>query len=160
MRIGLGPVAPYNSATPAPATARPSISSPIAAVCLGAHAPAVDPDEAATDPVPVAVAVEEPVPVAVAEVVAAEAVPVAWALAVAQLTTVGTVTPWAEQIWVAKTMALVWSASLQAPTRQQAMLERKSWLLQIHLGSVPQPAYEPPENCCDAQSCCCVVRGG
>lgn len=114
----------------------------MAAVCLGAHAPAVDP-EAATDPVPVAVAVAEPVPVAVAEVVAAlpEAVPVAWApVAVAQLTTVGTVTPWAEQIWVAKAMALVWSAWLQAPTRQQAMLERKSWLLQMHLGSVPQPA--------------------
>lgn len=114
----------------------------MAAVCLGAHAPAVDPDEAATVPVPVALE-EEPVLVAVAEVVAAEPVPVleAWApVAVAQLTTVGTVTPWAEQIWVAKTMALVWSAWSQAPTRQQAMLERKSWLLQMHLGSVPQPA--------------------
>lgn len=115
----------------------------MAAVCLGAHAAAVEPDEAATVPVPVAEDVaEEPVedPVAVAEVEPVEVAEALAPVAVAQLTTVGTVTPWAEQIWVAKAMALVWSAWLQAPTRQQAMLERKSWLLQMHFGSVPQPA--------------------
>lgn len=83
-------------------------------------------------------------PVAVAEAAELpeeEADPLAAApVAVLQLTAVGTVTPWAEQIWVAKVMALDWSAASQAPTRQQAMLPRKDWFEQMHLGSVPQPA--------------------
>ena len=83
---------------------------------------------------PVAVAVAaDPVPV--------EAVPLAAApVAVEQETEEGTLTPLAEQIWEAKTTAEDWSAWSQAPTRQQAMLPRKSWLEQMHLGSVPQPA--------------------
>lgn len=58
--------------------------------------------------------------------------------AVAHDTTVGTATPWAWQIWMAKVMALAWSAALQAPARQQAMVERKASFEQMHLGSVPQ----------------------
>lgn len=91
-------------------------------------------------PVPVALELDE-VPVAVAAVVAA--LPLALAPAeeaVEQDTTVGTETPWAEQIWVAKAMALVWSAGEQAPWRQQATLPRKDWFSQMHFGSVPQPA--------------------
>lgn len=91
-------------------------------------------------PVPVALAVAA-VPVVEAVVVAA--LPLALApeeAAVEHDTTVGTVTPWAEQIWVAKAMALVWSAGEQAPWRQQATLPRKDWFSQMHLGSVPQPA--------------------
>lgn len=111
---------------------------PRAAVCLGAQA-------ADAVVLPVLVALAE-VPVAVAE--AAEPVelpedPVAVALApeaVEQLTVLGTETPFAEQICWAKVMADCWSASLQAPTRQQATLPRKSWFAQMHLGSVPQPA--------------------
>lgn len=130
----LPPRLPYMNTIPAPAAARPNISIPIAAVCRGAHAPAVDP-ELATVPDAVVLAVAA---VAVAEPVAV--VDAALPLAVAQDTTVGTVTPWAWQIWVAKAMALVWSAALQSPARQQAMLERKDWFAQMHLGSVPQPA--------------------
>lgn len=64
-------------------------------------------------------------------------------------------TPWAEQICDANVMAEAWSAALQSPTRQQATLERKSWLEQIHFASVPQPPYEPPVNCSEAQLCYC-----
>lgn len=113
---------------------------PRAAVCLGAQAVAAEADEAellALAEAPVAVAVlplEEPlwVPVAVAVALAPEAVE--------QLTWSGTWTPLAEQICWAKVMAEAWSASLQAPTRQQATFPRKSWFAQMHLGSVPQPA--------------------
>lgn len=112
----------------------------MAPVGPGAQAPAVEPDvvtAVAVLPLAEAVVVAEPVPVLLDE----EAVPVAEAAEpVEQLTTVGTATPWAEQIWVAKAMALVWSAWSQAPVRQQAMLERKDWFSQMHLGSVPQPA--------------------
>lgn len=92
-------------------------------------------------PVPVALELDE-VPVAVAAVVAALPLALAPAeeAAVEQDTTVGTETPWAEQIWVAKAMALVWSAGEQAPWRQQATLPRKDWFSQMHFGSVPQPA--------------------
>lgn len=111
---------------------------PRAAVCLGAQA------WAAVVPELVAVA-DSPVAVAVAEPLLEEplAVPVAVALApdaVEQLTWSGTSTPLALQICWAKVMADCWSASLQAPTRQQATFPRKSWFEQMHLGSVPQPA--------------------
>lgn len=130
----------YINTIPAPAAAKPNISIPIAAVCLGAHAPAVEP-ELATVPVPVALELAAEVPVAVAAVVAALPLTLAPAeAAVEHDTTVGTETPWAEQIWVAKAMALVWSAGEQAPWRQQATLPRKFWFEQMHLGSVPQPA--------------------
>lgn len=92
----------------------------------------------ADSPVAVAVAaeplLEEPleVPVAVAVALAPEAVE--------QLTWSGTSTPLAEQICWAKVMADCWSASLHAPTRQQATFPMKSWFAQMHLGSVPQPA--------------------
>lgn len=134
------PPSPHINTIPAPAAANPSISIPTAAVCRGAHAPAVDP-ELATVPDPVAVADEAAVPVVVAVAVAALPLKLAPVVeAVAHETTVGTDTPWAWQIWVAKAMALVWSAGLQSPMRQQAMLERKDWFSQMHLGSVPQPA--------------------
>lgn len=113
---------------------------PRAAVCLGAQAAAaVDPEAEleALAAVPVAV-VEAPLEVPLVEPVA-----VAVALApeaVEQLTVLGTWTPLAEQICWAKVMAEAWSASLQAPTRQQATFPRKSWFAQMHLGSVPQPA--------------------
>lgn len=132
---------------PAPAAARPSISKPMAAVARGAHAPAVEP---AADRPPVAAA---SVAMAVTSAVASPCVAVAAALevaagrpaavlaAVAHVTAVGrSVTPWAEQICVAKVMAWAWSAALQAPTRQQAILEMKALLEQMHFGSVPQPA--------------------
>lgn len=123
---------PHSSARPAPAAARPNISIPTAAVCLGAQPWTALPEVALPEAVAVAA-----LPVAVAD----EAEPVAEAPdAVEQLTTVGTVTPWAEQIWVAKTMTLDWSAWSQALLTQQAMLERKALLEQMHLGSVPQPA--------------------
>lgn len=90
----------------------------------------------ADSPVAVAVAllplVEEPLEVPVAVALAPDAVE--------QLTWSGTWTPLAEQICWAKVMALAWSSALQAPTRQQATLPRKSWFAQMHLGSVPQPA--------------------
>lgn len=113
---------------------------PRAAVCLGAQAWATVVPEAelvalAESPVAVAVALpllEEPLAVAVAVALAPDAVE--------QLTWSGTWTPLAEQICWAKVMALAWSSSLQAPTRQQATLPRKSWFAQMHLGSVPQPA--------------------
>lgn len=110
----------------------------MAAVCLGAQACAAVVPELEL----VAVA-EAPVPVAVALALLPLAVPVAVALApdaVEQLTVLGTWTPLAEQICWAKVMAEAWSASLQAPTRQQATLPRKSWFAQMHFGSVPQPA--------------------
>lgn len=121
----------------------------MAAVCLGAQASlAVLPVVAA---VPVAVAVAAPVPVPVA---VAAPLPVAVAAVLAQLTTVGTATPWAEQICEAKVMAEAWSAASQSPTRQQATLEMKLWFSQMHLASVPQPPYDPPVNCSEAQLCC------
>lgn len=124
----------HNSAIPA--AAKPKSSTPMAAVCLGAQAAlAVLPVVA----VPVLVAVELAVPVVTVLPLVAVPVPDAPAAVLVQLTTEGTVTPWAEQIWEAKVMAEDWSAWSQSPTRQQATLERKSWLEQMHLASVPQP---------------------
>lgn len=90
--------------------------------------------------VPALVAVELAVPVVAELPLVAVPVPDAPAAVLVQLTTEGTVTPWAEQIWDAKVMAEDWSAWSQSPTRQQATLERKSWLEQMHFASVPQPA--------------------
>lgn len=123
----------------------------MAAVCLGAQAwlavlPVV--------PAPVAVAVAAPVPVPVAVAEAPPVPVVAVAAVLAQLTTVGTATPWAEQICEAKVRAEAWSAASQSPTRQQATLEMKLWFSQMHLASVPQPPYDPPVNCSEAQLCC------
>lgn len=86
-----------------------------------------------------ALALALPVAVALAEATVDEPVALAPA-AVLHETTVGTETPWAWQIWVANTMAEDWSSASQAPVRQQAMLPRKDWFSQMHLGSVPQPA--------------------
>lgn len=134
----------HSNASPA-AASPPSSSRPRAAVCLGAQAAAaVVPELVALAESPVALA-ESPVAVAVAEPLLEEplGVPVAVALApeaVEQLTWSGTSTPLAEQICWAKVRADCWSASLQAPTRQQATLPMKSSFAQMHLGSVPQPA--------------------
>lgn len=132
----------YSNASPAAANP-PNNSIPRAAVCLGAQAWAtVAPELVALAELPVALAES---PVAVAEPLLEEpvAVPVAVAPApdaVEQLTWSGTSTPFALQICWAKVMADCWSASLQAPTRQQATFPRKSWFAQMHLGSVPHPA--------------------
>lgn len=103
--------------------------------------------------VPELVAVELAVPVVTEVPLAVVLVADAPEAVLVQLTADGTVTPWAEQIWEAKVMAEAWSAWSQSPTRQQATLERKSWLEQMHFASVPQPAYEPPVNCSEAQFC-------
>lgn len=125
----------YSNASPA-AASPPSNSRPRAAVCLGAQAWAAEvPELVALAESPVAVAelplLDELVGVPVAEALAPEAVE--------QVTWSGTSTPFALQICWAKVMADCWSASLQAPTRQQATFPMKSWLAQMHLGSVPQP---------------------
>ncbi len=103
-----------------------------------------------TDPVSITLGPEpsEPVPVLKPEpsepvMVAAEPEPVAVpAPVVEQETTEGTVTPWTAHTCDAKVIAELWSAASQPPgwARQQAMLERKSWLVQMHLASPLQPA--------------------
>lgn len=138
---------PYRKTNPAPAAASPNISMPTAAVRIGAFAPAVEgvvvaAVAAAPPVVPLVVvaavaALSVPVVAADAVPVVAAAVPVALA-AESHVTTVGTATPLAWQIWVAKVMASAWSAASQAVLRQQAVLERKESFEQMHFGSVPQ----------------------
>lgn len=142
----------YSSA--ATATSPPRISAPRRApVCCGAKADELLVETAAVEAEPRALETEaeaddDTAAPLDAAVVSAPPVPVALVLApvdravapVVQLTAVGTWTPWAEQICWAYSTALAWSSSEQTPTRQQATVERKLSLAQMHLASVPQPA--------------------
>ncbi len=120
---------------------------------------------AAVAPVALVVAVvpeeleELEVVVAEAEAAVVEVAAVASVAVETQLTTAGTVTPWAAHSCDAKVMAELWSAALQPPgwARQQAIWEMKSLSEQMHLGSVPQLPMPPVRNLL-AQDC--WRRGG
>ncbi len=135
------------------ATMPPSTPAPVRPVGRAAQALLTEDEDA----VVVGAAVGEGVP----EVVPGELPPALPVAVAAQLTAVGTVTPWAAQICEAKTTAELWSAALQPPglARQQAMSLMKLLLEQMHLGSEPQPAMPLPATNWVTQSCCVGRRG-